>query len=187
MFQDLNFLHNFENPIFIYELIDPRDNLPKYIGKTNNIKRRYTEHTSKHNLNTKTIKNNWIKKLIKLNLKPKIRIINIAKNNEIANTIEIQKIKEYKVLGFKLKNGTIGGDGKSVKWKLSQFNKICIPVVGMCIKTGNIVKFKSVTDAARKFNIGSGQISFCCKKQKGFLTAAGFKWFYEKDFYALEI
>lgn len=126
MFQDLNWLHKFENPIYIYELIDPRDNLPKYIGKTNNPRRRYGQHmTMDFSNNSK--KGNWIKKLISLDLKPLMRIIYIASNNDIGNSIEIDKIKKYREI-YDLKNCTDGGSSNTLseshKEKIRLLNKL---------------------------------------------------------------
>ena len=50
--------------IFIYVLIDPRDNQVRYVGKTNNVLTRLSNHIS----NAKRIKHNryvcnWIKEL----------------------------------------------------------------------------------------------------------------------------
>jgi predicted GIY-YIG superfamily endonuclease len=49
--------------VFIYTLSDPRDNLIKYVGKTINLKRRFSEHL-KESGNYK--KPRWIQKLSKI-------------------------------------------------------------------------------------------------------------------------
>ena len=48
--------------LYIYTLTDPIDGLVKYVGMTNNPKRRLSEHLIEKTL---TKKNNWIKSLIK--------------------------------------------------------------------------------------------------------------------------
>lgn len=93
---------------FIYSLIDPRTKEIRYVGKTNNINRRYLSHVSCNYNNTK--KECWIKCLRKLGLKPLLIILEQV--NE-ANWQEQEKkwIKFYKDKDFDLVNGTMGGDG----------------------------------------------------------------------------
>ena len=58
--------------IYIYALIDPRENERNiYIGATSDLKRRYRGHISAgKNLNDKTQKDLWINQLLKIELKP---------------------------------------------------------------------------------------------------------------------
>jgi len=57
---------------YIYELIDPKSNKPRYIGKSNNPQKRLESHLKEKK---NTYKNNWIKKLKKENLIPVLNII----------------------------------------------------------------------------------------------------------------
>lgn len=44
-------IYDMEN-YYIYALIDPTDNIIKYIGKTNNIEKRLKKHISKYSINS---------------------------------------------------------------------------------------------------------------------------------------
>lgn len=110
----------------IYKLIDPRNNLPRYIGLTfNSLKYRLKSHRCDK---SRTHKCNWIKSILKDGLTPKIEIIesNIY-SHEMACEREIYWISEYKKLGYDLTNATTGGktnttinDETRLKMSLSQ-------------------------------------------------------------------
>lgn len=93
--------------ITIYALIDPRNDEIKYIGKTNNIKKRIREHIRDEENNKKYA---WIKSLKKIKLQPEVFILEETNLDE-ANFWEIFWISQCKVWGFELKNMTNGGDG----------------------------------------------------------------------------
>jgi hypothetical protein len=81
----------------------------RYVGKTNNLSKRYYNHISDCHLKSKTHKNSWIKSLKKLNLRPIMRVISITTIDNI-NRVEISAIKNY----TNLTNMTEGGDGLSM-------------------------------------------------------------------------
>ncbi len=86
----------------------------RYIGKTNfALEKRLEEHLSKSCLSFNTHKNNWIKSLLNKNIKPNIQSIAFAHNEEELNAMEIYWIKFFKEQGYRLVNGTNGGDGVS--------------------------------------------------------------------------
>ena len=86
---------------FIYELIDPRTNEPRYIGKTNNPNYRLKNgHLNNSELKNKTYKCNWIKSLLKQNLKPTLNIIDEVNENEWQYWEKFY-IGLYKEFGFK--------------------------------------------------------------------------------------
>lgn len=93
--------------IWIYGLIDPRDNEVKYVGKTFRLDRRFKDHLIEKG---NTLKTAWIKKLKKLNLIPEMFILDET-NIENCNFWEIYWINQMKCWGFNLKNMTKGGDG----------------------------------------------------------------------------
>ena len=92
---------------FIYSLNCPIDNIPKYIGKTIDIKKRMRNHFNKkyQNKNSK-----WIYSLKKKGLLPIVEVIDVVNFNEV-NFWEMHYISLYKSWGFDLKNGTVGGEG----------------------------------------------------------------------------
>jgi len=103
-----------KNNVCVYHFLD-NNNIPFYIGKTNNFKRRKNEHLCvlKKGKNGKTWPvYNKIRKLIQEeNYELKMEIIDEKLTNDEANNLEIKLIKEYRENGYKLYNLTAGGDG----------------------------------------------------------------------------
>lgn len=103
--------------IFIYALIDPRNNQIRYIGQTNNIKRRYTKHlTDSRNIKRPNKNHSWIKSLLNLNLKPEQIILDVVEFHEW-EFWEKHYISLYKSWGFKLNNHTEGGGNVGYNYK----------------------------------------------------------------------
>lgn len=94
--------------VFIYALVDPRDNSIKYIGKTINMKERLRQHIGGWSRDNPR-KDRWIKKLKELDLEPKI--IDIHKTDELTWPFwEIFYIDFLKKIGLDLFNILDGGD-----------------------------------------------------------------------------
>jgi group I intron endonuclease len=94
---------------YIYCLFDPITEQPKYIGKSDNPQKRFTEHLNEKG---KTKKINWIKSLKKKDLLPVLEILDEVSTNDW-KVIESMYIFLFKGWGFDLVNGTLGGDGSS--------------------------------------------------------------------------
>lgn len=94
----------------IYVLIDPRTDNIRYVGKTNDIKRRLVKHICESKLSTKSHKKAWINQLLKLNLKPIIEVVDVVSIYEW-EFWEQHYISLYKSWGFNLTNLTKGGGG----------------------------------------------------------------------------
>ena len=92
----------------IYTLTDPITNEIRYVGKANNVSKRYYKHCRLTDKNTH--KNNWINKLLKKNLKPIVDIIDVVPINEWVFW-ETYWISQIRAWGFDLTNSTDGGDG----------------------------------------------------------------------------
>lgn len=111
----------YKENFYVYELIDPRNNLPFYIGKgktkdkLGGIYRRIFDHIKLHDKQNK-FKNSIIKKLLKKNLEIKFNIVIENLLEEEALNVEIQRIrwfgKRIDETGI-LTNLTDGGDGIS--------------------------------------------------------------------------
>ena len=99
--------------VYIYGLIDPRDNIIKYIGKTINIKNRYADHRNRLE-RASSKRKSWIQSLRTLNLYPILTIIEEC-NEETCDERERFWIKHYKDVGNDLKNMTDGGEKYSYK------------------------------------------------------------------------
>jgi hypothetical protein len=100
--------------VFIYALCDPievKNEYHIYIGKSDNPYRRYQSHIS---WNHKTKKSCWIHWLLKQNLKPDLQILEQCENEEsIWSAKERYWISFYRKCGYKVVNGTDGGEGCS--------------------------------------------------------------------------
>src|SRR5205814_2045248 len=95
----------------IYGLQDPISNEIRYVGKSCKWLLRPREHFYLSQLKNKSYKNSWIKHLIAKGLKPKIKVIEEVKNEQILNKREIYWIAYYKKIVKKFTNTTPGGTG----------------------------------------------------------------------------
>lgn len=100
---------NQEEVTYIYTLVDPKDNLVKYVGKSDKPNIRLKDHIRKIKYSN-TLKNNWLRSLLKEDLIPKMEIIDIVPISEWSFW-ESYWISQYRSWGFILKNGTNGGEG----------------------------------------------------------------------------
>jgi DNA-binding CsgD family transcriptional regulator len=113
---------------FIYGLIDPDNNMLRYIGQTKNPVKRYNEHLYKSEIERKnTYKHNWIKYLIKDNKKPIYLELDQVPNEE-SDYWERFYIAYFKSIGCDLVNGTQGG--KIFKLTRNSIDKISIGLMG---------------------------------------------------------
>lgn len=100
-----------EETTFIYALVDPRDGVIKYVGKSYDPQERLKGHF-KNCKRTVTLKNRWIAKLKSLDLKPNITILEEVALSEWEDK-EQYWIRELQNQGYPLKNGDRGGKGRS--------------------------------------------------------------------------
>ena len=56
-----------------------------------------------------------------------------------------------------------------------------VKVVGTLIKTGEVTVFDSITQASQYTGASMGNITKCCKKEKGYKSAKGYRWEYLKE------
>ena len=86
---------------YIYALIDPRDRSIRYIGQTDDIERRYLEHTDR---TENTTKGAWIADLRRLGTKPVIALLEQVENDQDINYREKWWIVLGKRQGWRLTN-----------------------------------------------------------------------------------
>lgn len=106
---------------FIYALSDPKNGEVKYIGKSNNPKKRYIVHFFRLNRVFQQ-KNDWIDGLVKDGLKPTLDVLDEVLMSEWAFW-EKHYISLYRSWGFKLLNVTDGGGCDRTGAKMSDANK----------------------------------------------------------------
>lgn len=92
---------------YIYALIDPRDEKIKYVGKSNNPKKRLPGH---YHAYKPTIKYYWLHKLRRLGLKPELIILDEIDINDwqFWETYWYWQVKSW---GYELKNSDLPGKG----------------------------------------------------------------------------
>lgn len=97
--------------VYIYVLIDPRNNRIRYVGQTaRKLSDRYSEHCEKQRQNNH--RTHWLELLRALNLKPIMQVIEECNESNWAER-EIYWIAEHKRTGCDLVNDTLGGEGGS--------------------------------------------------------------------------
>jgi len=95
---------------FIYTLSDTNNNI-KYVGKSDYPNVRFKKHLIESKKNN-THKEKWINSLLQNNKLPILEIIDEVPNSEW-EFWETFWIAQLKIWGFKLTNGTIGGEGSN--------------------------------------------------------------------------
>lgn len=107
--------------MWLYYLIDPRTQLVRYVGVTNNPKRRLTDHL-KAKGNSRKAK--WIRALRKIGMSP-ILICKAQLQNKVeAFSTEIRAIAILQSAGNDLVNGTSGGDGLLLTEEAAQRRRV---------------------------------------------------------------
>ncbi len=92
----------------VYGLIDPNTTDCRYVGKTNNLKSRYSAHI--HDLEV-THKANWVRSLTKNDQKPVLVELESYATEEESFAGEIWWIAYMREIGCPLTNATVGGEG----------------------------------------------------------------------------
>jgi predicted GIY-YIG superfamily endonuclease len=96
---------------YIYVLKDPETNEIRYVGQTDNLKRRFNKHISNTiNENSEeynTYKSRWIRKLLEKNIQPIIEIIEEVETLDISNKREKFWIKKLTNEGINLTNSYV--------------------------------------------------------------------------------
>lgn len=96
--------------MFIYGLCDPRDGQLRYVGKTRgSIVKRLRKHMLEARSKKVGHKNRWISQLVSIGLKPDAFCIEEAIGD--GREEEIHHIAQFKSIGCRLTNMTLGGEG----------------------------------------------------------------------------
>ena len=98
---------------YIYILQDPNTLQVRYVGKTENLKKRFYQHTNRkvQERSRRNYLSNWLLKLLISDKKPIMTAIDETESDW--KSLEQYWIEQFKVWGFKLVNLTNGGDGIS--------------------------------------------------------------------------
>lgn len=162
--------------VYIYGLVDPRNDKIFYVGYSKNLKSRLNAHIrDKYN----PLKDMIIEEILTHRLKPQMVVIDECKHvfNEDYNMyeherLEIYYIKKYRESGINLTNLTDGGGDTGVQlkkrvYKYDQFGKF-------------IEEYESISDASIDHNINSRNIGHAVD-QKNKNTCSNHYWFSSKE------
>lgn len=94
--------------VYIYGLVDPRTNQIRYVGKSINPNVRLRKHISERHKHD-SYKDRWVRKLYNDGFKLELLIVDVVDKTEW-QFWEMFYISYFKSLGFRLTNGTKGGD-----------------------------------------------------------------------------
>jgi hypothetical protein len=95
--------------VFIYALMDPRTAKIRYIGKTNNLNRRYSQHLKGRDDQKMTPARAWIKSLVNQGLKPNMMLIDSCAEDQW-HDLERHYIKRFRDEGHDILNMAEGGN-----------------------------------------------------------------------------
>ena len=96
---------------YVYTLVDPRNNLPFYVGKGSGERCNAHVVEAKYYVQRKSLKLNKIRKLMRLGMEPIVVKVEENVSDKQALDLECLLIAEMRDLGFALTNMTDGGDG----------------------------------------------------------------------------
>jgi hypothetical protein len=89
---------------YIYVLVDPREGVPRYVGKTLAPEQRMAEHLAQSTTKDKnSVKGEWIRKLQGIGHRPFMVLIDRCKRSEEV-ACEKKWIAHFEALGVKLLN-----------------------------------------------------------------------------------
>jgi hypothetical protein len=138
---------------YIYILQEPDTLLVRYVGKSNNPKRRLQHHLSNKDKNN-SHSNNWIKSLKLKGLIPIMTVID--ETDKDWRLLEMYWIEQFKAWGFNLTNCTNGGEGA---YGAGQWNN---KPVSAYTKEGRFIKsFESQKQCAEHFKTSQGNVKMC--------------------------
>jgi hypothetical protein len=170
--------------VFIYGLKCPITEKIRYIGKTNNLKDRYSRHINEKKNYHKCL---WIKNLKEQGVKPEMVVIDEV---DFCNWEEAERkyIMLFKSFGADLTNKTIGGDitpiaigSKNGNWgKFGELNHRAKSIL-IFDKNGLFIEeIGSMRQCQNKYSVDFSSIVRCCK---GKLKRVGNYMFrYKSDF-----
>jgi hypothetical protein len=92
----------------VYLLKDPRNDEPRYVGVTSNLKKRIRNHLSR--INRRSHCASWINLLKDISMEPVVEILETVEDED-REISEIAWILGFRIAGYDLTNLTMGGEG----------------------------------------------------------------------------
>lgn len=101
--------------MYIYGLLDPRNNTLRYVGQTvQSLESRLKHHVKPCEIKKINYKCQWLKGVIRSGFKPKIILIQECLSVHELNEAEVFYIEYFKYIGANLVNSTPGGMGAPI-------------------------------------------------------------------------
>jgi hypothetical protein len=100
--------------IYVYELVDPRDNRRRYVGQTSDKEKRLDQHCANKHYDGNFEKSEWIDELTKLGLRPRMGVLEECANPWDADAAEKKWIIKSRGEGFDILNRAVGGNSRAV-------------------------------------------------------------------------
>jgi hypothetical protein len=158
-----------ESKYYIYYHIDPRDGLPKYVGKGSGNR---AWEFAKYRRSSKHF--NWILSLKKIGLEPMVFIGKRFDCEEECFKVESLDISFLKKTNIDLKNIALGGQGIRLTPEiLKKRSEKCKKPI-MCVNSGKI--YPSTVDCSKELNILPKRINDVLRLRKK--TYKGYKFIY---------
>lgn len=110
-----------EKKYSVYFLKDPKTREVRYVGISQNVNKRFRQHITD---NKDCYKKRWINKLLNENLLPNLETVDTNLSVEEAFELEKKYIKNFKEIGIKLTNETIGGEAPMADKKHKEETKL---------------------------------------------------------------
>lgn len=98
--------------VFIYGLYDPRV-APihwRYVGKSVDTEYRLSRHCCLSSLRSKSHRSMWVQSLLEAGVRPALRVLEIVPEGHNWQLVECKWIMIFHNMGYRLTNGTDGGD-----------------------------------------------------------------------------
>jgi hypothetical protein len=95
--------------LFVYGLVDPRTNVVRYVGKSDDPRRRLAEHCDPNAYCGNLRKRRWIAELRESGLIPSIRVLQICDSIAACDAAERQEIEDFHRRGEADTNMAAGG------------------------------------------------------------------------------
>lgn len=180
--------------VFIYTLEHPETGVVRYVGKTDNPKRRLEEH---YNDKRALHKSNWVKSLRAAGLRPVMQILEEVTLCEWQER-EVYWISQMRAWGFRLCNLDSGGNGpgkvsEATKHRLSIIGQgrpnptARVPVAKYNLKGEYIETMASIHEAAASVKVSAQSLCYAIKsnsKTGGFLWQRAIDGHFAKSIYS---
>lgn len=156
---------------YFYVLIDPRDLLIKYVGRTVDIGNRYRNHIYEARHKNRNKRERWIYSILSEGLFPEIKIV-YKELCDIDEAISIEKMLVKKIgKRFELKNSPDNFLGAVLTGT---------PVHQYTLSGEYINTYHNSNQAYIATGVKDCNISRCCKNGVGAKSAGGYIWSFEK-------